>query len=80
MDKERATDLIYLDFIKAFNTVPHNVLISKLEHMDLIGGQFSGWGIGYRIESRVVVNGSMSGWGPMMSAVPPGVSVRTDTL
>ncbi len=37
VDKGRAKDVIYLDVY----TVPHNILLFKLESMDLIGGLFS---------------------------------------
>ena len=47
VDGRRAVDVIYLDFCKAFDMVPHHVLLSKLERVDLKDGLFSGLGIGW---------------------------------
>ena len=72
-DEKTGVDAIYLDFSKAFDSVPHKRLLYKLQHLGIRGHVLS-W-----IESflshrrqRVVLRNGVSSWKSVTSGVPQG--------
>ena len=66
-------DAIYMDFAKAFDTVPHRRLIGKMEAYG-ISGEILEWVKDYLHErtQTVLVNGEKSYTAPVLSGIPQG--------
>uniref|UniRef100_M3XHM8 Reverse transcriptase domain-containing protein n=1 Tax=Latimeria chalumnae TaxID=7897 RepID=M3XHM8_LATCH len=73
MDKSNAVDVIFLDFSKAFDTVPHKRLLLKLKQTG-IGGNLFCWIQNWLMDrsQRVMVQGIASDWKDVKSGVPQG--------
>ena len=73
VDKGSPVDIIYLDFKKAFDKVPHQRLLLKLKAHGIGNGMINWiekWLIDRR--QRVVVDGEVSNWKSVLSGVPQG--------
>ena len=73
LDNSGQTDIIYLDFSKAFDSVSHPLLLRKLRRFGISGNMLK-WFESYLAKrvQRVVVNGGTSKWLPVYSGVPQG--------
>ena len=73
LDSLIQTDIIYLDFSKAFDSVSHRLLLHKLK-MYGFNGRLLDWFTSYLSDrkQRVVVEGVESRWLNVSSGVPQG--------
>ena len=73
LDKGELVDVVYLDFKKAFDTVPHVRLKNKMEALG-IKGQLLEWIVEWLRDrkQRVVLKGKQSKWEQVISGVPQG--------
>ena len=73
IDVGSPVDIIYLDFQKAFDKVPHQRLLLKLKAHG-IGDSITDWIEQWLIDrrQRVVVDGEVSNWKSFLSGVPQG--------
>ncbi|MCG8047037.1 MAG: reverse transcriptase domain-containing protein [Candidatus Thiodiazotropha endolucinida] len=73
IDQGDSVDVVYLDFKKAFDKVPHQRLLKKLQGYG-ISGHIHEWVKDFLSDrkQRVVVNGSQSDWSNVSSGIPQG--------
>jgi len=73
VDEGRAVDVVYMEFSKAFDKVPHGRLMQKVRRHGIMGNLatwIKNW-LTHR-RQRVVVDGKYSAWSPVTSGVAQG--------
>ena len=66
-------DILFLDYQKAFGTVPHQRLLKQVESFGIVGNALK-WITSFLTNrrQRVRVNSSTSSWKPVISGIPQG--------
>ena len=73
LDQGDCIDVIYCDFMKAFDKVPHNRLLYKVEKYSTTGNTLE-WIKSFLSDrtQQVIINDSKSGCAPVTSGIPQG--------
>ena len=73
LNRHSSSHVIFLDFFKAFDSVPHCRLCLKLDNIGIYGSLLR-WIKAFLCdrEQRVVIDGNHSEWSPVLSGVPQG--------
>ena len=71
LDVHGQVDVVFLDFAKAFDSVPHERLLLKADHF-VIRNKTNIWFRSFLTgrSQRVLINGSANSWSPVVSGVP----------
>lgn len=73
LDDDNPVDIVYLDFCKAFDKVPHRRLLAKVKALGIDGillNWVENWLSGRK--QKVALNGHFSDWADVISGVPQG--------
>jgi len=71
LDEGRSVDCIYMDFQKCFDTVPHRIVLHKLQGYGM-NNQIIQWIIDFLIGRKQRVQCTFSEWMLVFSGIPQG--------